>query len=262
MATQNQDIRDELSNDLLMLADILEKNVPGFNGSSLKDAANECTDPTEYGSTSWGYSVDLLQFFGYKSSEELYPKIARAGNIRVEMDLTIAGKCNTIHDGGHDPLHELELNIVVWGEDGEGKIIAAWHLDRHISDEGDEMYSDHPIYHFQFGGRRMWEEVQDYGDLIVPEPPRLAFPPMDAILAVNFVLANYFGDDWRELIGVEGGNSDSDEYRRIVSGAQERLWRPYSQALSAAWEPGPFSEQVWSPNAIWPQLIDDYEEVA
>lgn len=250
-------MRDTLSEELLTLADILDNT--GFDGGSLKSAAKECRAPTEHSRSSWGYSVEVLQFFGYAPSGDLYPEIARVGDIHLEVDLTIAGRCDEIENGGQDPLHELNLDLLVWGEDEERDLLSAWHLDRHISNEEDEIYVDHPLYHFQFGGRRMWEEVQDYGEVLVPEPPRIAFPPMDAILAVNFVLANYFGDEWRGLIDLEEGD---DEYRELVVDAQKRLWRPYSQALSSAWEPGPFSNHVWPPNEIWPQLIDDYTGVA
>ena len=255
MATKDQEIRDDLSDELLTLAEILENNIPGFDGGSLKDAANECTDPTEHGSSSWGYSVDWLQFFGYEPSDDLRPEIAQAGDLYLEIDLTIAGGCSEIESGTEDPLHELELNLLMWGENAESNILSAWHLDRHIASEGDEMYSDHPQYHFQFGGEKMWEETQDYGELLVPEPPRIAFPPMDAILAVNFILANYFEDEWNGLVDLEEGD---EEYRELVADAQKRLWRPYSRALSSAWDPGPFDHYDWSPGSIWPQLVDDY----
>lgn len=255
MATKDQEIRDDLSEELLTLAEILEDNFPGFNGGSLKDAANECMDPTKHGGSSWGYSVDWLQFFGYEPSNDLRPEIAQLSDLYLEIDLKIAGKCSEIENGTEDPLHELEFDLLVWGENEENDILSAWHLDRHISNEDDEMYADHPQYHFQFGGSKMWREVQDYGGMLVPEPPRIASPPMDAILAVNFVLANYFEAQWHGLVDLEEGE---EEYRELVADAQNRLWRPYSRALSSAWEPGPFNDQSWSPGLVWPQLIDDY----
>jgi hypothetical protein len=54
MTTKAQAMRDDLSDELLTLAEILEVNLPGFDGGSLKDAANECEDPTEYGKSSLG----------------------------------------------------------------------------------------------------------------------------------------------------------------------------------------------------------------
>jgi hypothetical protein len=258
MATKAQAIRDDLSDELLTLADILEVNLPGFDGGSLKDAANECEDPTEYGQSSWGYSVDMLQFFDYEPSGNLRPEIARAGELSLEVDLRIAGRCDSLEDGTEDPLHKLELNLLVWGEGAEKDLLNSWHLDRHISEEGDEMYTDHPLYHFQFGGEKMWNEVQDYGELLLPEAPRIAFPPMDVVLAVNFVLANFFGNEWNGLIDLDEGK---EEYRKLVADAQNRLWRPYAQALSTAWNPGPFDSHDWPPGSIWPQLIDGYMEI-
>jgi hypothetical protein len=221
----------------------------------LKQAASDCKSPTEYGSSSWGYHVSSLPFLGYEPSNDLRPKSAKENALYLEIELKIAGSCDRLEESSKDPLHKLEFDLLVWGRNEDRHLLSAWHLDRHIFEKGDSMYSDHPRYHFQFGGERLWGEVGDYGDLLVPEPPRIAFPPMDAILAVNFVLANYFGDEWKRLVDDEEGE---DEYRDLVVDAQKRLWRPYSRALSSAWQSGPYDDLAWSPDTIWPQLIDDY----
>jgi hypothetical protein len=259
MATKAQEIRDDLSDELLSLAQVLENNVPSFDGGSLKQAASDCKSPTEYGSSSWGYHVPPLSFLGYEPSSDLRPKPAKNNALYLEMELKIAGVCDRLGESSQDPLHHLKIDLSVWGRSEERRLLSAWHLDRHIFEEGDSMYSDHPRYHFQFGGERLWEEVGDYGHVLVPEPPRIAFPPMDAVLAVNFVLANYFGDEWSSLVDLEDGN---DEYRELVAEAQNRLWRPYSESLSSAWNPGPLDDHDWSPGAIWPQLVDDYTGIS
>jgi hypothetical protein len=256
--SEAQEVRNDLSQELLTLAEILEVNLPGFDAGSLRKAANDCKDPTQYGRNSWGYEVSTLLFYDYEPSANIRPEIVKAGEPFIEVDLKIAGRCEEIDEGTRDPLFELTFDLLIWGEDEERDLLSAWHLDRHIANEEDQMYSDHPIYHFQFGGERMWEQIDDYGGVLLPESPRVAYPPMDAVLATNFVLANFFGDEWKSLVG-ENGDS---EYLKLLSDAQNRFWRPYSQALSAAWQPGPFAKQDWSPAVIWPQLVDSYERGA
>jgi hypothetical protein len=78
-------------------------------------------------------------------------------------------------------------------------------------------------------------------------PPRLPYPPLDAILAIDFVLANFRGSVWRDLRSVA-------EYRRLVLEAQHRLWRPYMEMLGGA-----FVGEGPTPNDpvfdIWPNLL-------
>lgn len=252
---RNERVRSELSAEIRRLANILDENIGGFDSGPLRSAAQTCESAKPAGRDSWGYEVTALQFSGYEPSRRIRPPLAQAADITVELDIGVVGSCRIEEeDLEEDPLNRLQFDLVLWNRDEDSRYTAAWHLDRHVSNEDDPMYRDHPAYHFQFGGNRLLENVANYGEVLVPEPPRLVHPPLDAILACNFVLANFFPSDWQRL-------SDESEYTRLVGNSQRRLWKPYAEAVANAWEPGPLSSQPWPPLEIWPQLVDNYEPI-
>jgi hypothetical protein len=138
----------------------------------------------------------------------------------------------------HDPLNDLKFNIELFGyllseECPDGmNLHSSWHLDRHIFDKPDEenKYS-HPHYHFTFGGNKMKNLVgtYNYGQSLILPTPRIAYPPMDAILGIDFIIQNYYTKN-----KVRNILSDS-EYLRIISAAQERLWKPYYMSIFSKW---------------------------
>lgn len=141
----------------------------------------------------------------------------------------------------HDPLDDLKFNIELFGyllntECPDGmKLHSSWHLDRHIFEKSEEesKYS-HPHYHFTFGGDKMKAQIgtYDYGQTLILPTPRIAYPPMDAILGIDFIIQNYYTKS-----KVRNILSDS-EYIRIISSAQERLWKPYYMSIFSKWNCG------------------------
>ena len=65
--------------------------------------------------------------------------------------------------------------------------------------------------------------------------PRLVHPPLDGILAVDFVLSNYFGSQWANLC-------DEPEYQKIIRAVQEEAFGDIAF--------------VWFPLAAFAQLTD------
>lgn len=254
MASEAVLIRKEMAANMRKFAEVLEENVPGLDAGALRRAAHSCEEPTAHGRSTWGYEITSLKFPGFRPSGRVRPRLADAGEAYVEIGLSITGECNRFREECVDPLLALAVNILVWGEDGTEELITAWHLDRHLGNSTDDSESDHPRYHFQFGGRRMWQAVTNYGQVMVPEAPRLAHPPLDGILAVHFVLANFFGNIWMSLM-------ENREYEKLVVDAQEMLWRPYVGALASSWMPGPFDTKPWPADEVWPLLIDSYSPV-
>ncbi|KGO93655.1 hypothetical protein [Flavobacterium subsaxonicum] len=137
-----------------------------------------------------------------------------------------------------DPLIDLKFNIELFGyvlNDlyPEGTDLhSSWHLDRHIFDKLDEENKfSHPHYHFTFGGNKMKDALGkfNYGQSLILPTPRIAYPPMDAILGIDFIIQNYYNKN-----KVKNILTDS-EYIRIVGGAQERLWKPYYMSIFSKW---------------------------
>jgi hypothetical protein len=162
----------------------------------------------------------------------------------------VTGKCtDDSYDG--DPFKNLGIEIIISGESGKSdELVAPWYLDRFepentgTNDSGLEGDFVHPRYHFQFGGNEM--KGRDCGDLILLKSPRLAHPPMDGVLAVDFVLSNFFPSEWSKL-------KKDNEYAGVISSAQRRYWKSYATALTLGWEGNPSSEP-WTVYNLWPQV--------
>ena len=115
-------------------------------------------------------------------------------------------------------------SIVELQEGGIHELRAAWHVDTHVYEQGREL---HPRFHFQFGGDRLDAIDGDIRAILIPESPRLATVPMDAILAVDFVLSHYFGTLWQQL------RESEPRYRRLIRAASTRYWSEYFAHVTA-----------------------------
>lgn len=109
----------------------------------------------------------------------------------------------------------------------------AWHLDKHIrSEDGEDGAGTgfiHPEYHFNMGGFAITKEANmNFGSILLMDTPRLMHPPLDSILAVDFVLNNFYGCKAQNLL-------KSRSYQEIVKRSKLRLWRPYFIALASQW---------------------------
>lgn len=140
--------------------------------------------------------------------------------------------------GGIMPVKSVELNFVVEGkldDDGESHpLIACWHVDTHpevvTSDEDDGVVREdnhalHPMFHYQFGGRKLRPSAHLVRGVLVLDAPRLTIPPLDLNLAVDFVITNYAGANWQAL-------RRDTQYAHTVRDSMRRIWGPYYACLS------------------------------
>jgi len=205
-------------------------------------AAAQCRQAS---GNSWRYDLEKLSF-RLTNLRHTIPK--NVTDVLLELTIKVSGDCDP--DNLIDPFESLEFNILITGKarpERKVKVISSWHLDRDEVDEEDgEQEFIHPCYHFQYGGQHMQNPSLDYGAALILESPRIAHPPMDAILGVDFVLTNYFSSsrlDFRE----EG------DYSNLLRTAQKRIWRPYALALAEEWTERS-ERKRWPPSRIWPQL--------
>jgi len=222
---------NNIGRDICKLADLLEKHGLARDPYPLNAAGEACIrQATEQ---SWSYKVHKLIFD--------VPQVQRmpidAVDISVSFSLNIEGRL-TNGDKVENPLNELlfEIEIEAWRENEIAgtvdQLYAAWHLDKHIVKPGDHKpkYS-HPLYHIAFGGNRMEAWGQDrYGRTIILSAPRLLYPPMDAVLGVDFLLQNYLHKNDIANLLLES------EYRELLRNSQERLWKPFYTSLYSHWD--------------------------
>lgn len=75
----------------------------------------------------------------------------------------------------------------------------------------------------------MTKIVDQLGRTLLLDPPRLMHPPMDGILAIDFVLANYAGSAWKAL-------REDPQYTNLIVPQFKRFWKPYFDAVASSWE--------------------------
>ncbi|MDH2915511.1 MAG: hypothetical protein PXX77_01405 [Gallionella sp.] len=233
-------IRRRISNDLLSLAQLLNQHSSAIvlNADVLKSSANQCS--RQNSNKEWSYEVAGLRF-RVKTPQNVLPT-QNSEWLFVDVDLDVSGVLDESLD---DYFTHLVLNICVQTENRES--ICSWHFDRHIIGDAEEESDEaHPLYHFQHGGHAMKEISETLGKVLLLPTPRLPFPPMDAVLAIDFLLSNFAGAQWKEL-------RNEHIYVNLLKQAQCRHWKPYLKRLASWWDTGP--KQDASVTSLFPQLV-------
>lgn len=198
---QAKKFRKDRAGELRSLATVLQEAGLVRDAGPLLRAAGQCGDRNDF---SWGYEFAGLEF-DLRDNELRHTKPNGAELDSIELAVSLSSLCLD-KDAEDDPFTKLNVDIVVNGLDTDAnELKTAWHLDKH---EGGDSKFHHPNYHFHYGGKRIWESVASqgfsYGSLLLLESPRLDHKPLDGILAVDFVLANFSGPAWQALKAGDG----------------------------------------------------------
>lgn len=237
--------RLERAKELNLLAEILVRNNVSPDPSPVYRAASTCREDA---GDSWGYSVERL-IFRLRYIKKPIP--SGVYDVTLTFSMSLTGHCYEDSEI-RDPLDSLEFNIVINGKhDDEGTtnpVMCSWHLDRdEPPSAGGKHEFMHPCYHFQFGGRHAKGSRLDFGAALILESPRIAHPPMDAILGVDFILTNYIKSSDLNF-------REESDYKNLLKKAQARMWRPYAHALAHTWHDIP-DKSYWHFKLPWPQLV-------
>jgi hypothetical protein len=170
------------------------------------------------------YKFDKLVFF-IDRLKKTVPENLNYCQIFLEHMLMVKDDLKPDEDPLYGYYFDLNLFVYKSKKARQKEYTSSWHHDRHIS-SGSESYT-HPIYHFQFGGKKF--ELIDH-EMSVLSSPRLPHPPMDIFLGFHFIISNYYDNkipEVRELL-------DDYDYQFIIKKAQERLWTPYFNAFDSS----------------------------
>lgn len=146
-------------------------------------------------------------------------------------------------------LNGYAFSMIIAGMDENGKKVkSSWHIDYDNSDKAEYL---HPHLHLTYGGQSM--ENIPLGDVLLLPTPRLAYPPIDIILGIDFALSNFVKKDIYENI-----RSDP-QYRAAVKHSQIKYWKPYMLSLAHYWcnfTCGDFPIHTNQSKCLNPNLID------
>jgi len=175
-----------------------------------------------------------------------FPKRLSHANVKVlelEFDLNLHGAFQNAIDG-RDPFTSYGLNIVIFGlsESSKNILVNAMHLDRH---DGTQSNTVHPYYHFQFGGNRLKDNVQEYGQVLILDSPRIMYHPMDFILTIDFIVSNFLPETWEKL-------KKESMYISVLEKVQKLFVAPYFRSLVNFFDNAP---NQWKHDELYPQLV-------
>jgi len=253
MSKKYSSVKQKRGEELIRFATVLQNSSIPCDLQSLTDAGGKCHGFEPAGKGSWGYNIEGLLLHNPDEVSHVRPTGAKLTSIQINVRLI--GRCNVAN--GFDPIQSLGVEIILNGTaNEEGKTVSlrsSWYMDRYdatsdrISEEGSDNRKCpvHPHYHIQFGGKNV--KSVSPGKLIVASPPRIAHPPMDALLATDFVISNYFSSEWLKL------RTKSTEYLPLIKESQKGYWLPYADALKRNWN-RPSRGDVWEAVDLWPQL--------
>jgi hypothetical protein len=257
--------RKKFATDLRKLYDIIYAYFPTAEISSIQGAITELRNEKkipqipgiESDNNLWGYTLSRLIFNFEKTPRHTTPDNCK--DLKLILDIKVVGNCEDLKTL-KDPLKWLEFNIVIEGtkftKEENIPMITSYHLDRHLQgkEDGDIGYP-HPLYHFQFGGRKLKEYNGsiETGNLLVFDSPRIAHYPMEAILGIDFTLSNFFPQVWLRM------KTESSEYVNLIEEYQDMILKPYIHTHASQWQYSTenlATDSFWNPNIICPQLFN------
>lgn len=187
----------------------------------------------------WEYNLVKFEFKNINIDRHIRPtkvnNIAKSGDGTAKVLLSVYCCCNSSNDidENEDPIINLATKINIQFEflDDEKaddcKILqSSWHLDKQGA--GKKVNSSHPLYHYEFGGTEITKDNEfNFGDFFLIDAPRIMHPPLDIVLAMDFVIKNYYKVEDHSAL------TNQEKYRQYIKNAQIRLWRPYALSLAS-----------------------------
>jgi hypothetical protein len=190
------------------------------------------------------HSIDPEQKF-----RKIRPKrVHRGAGLDLEYNISLKG--NLPVSDSADPLSELAIGFKLTALSEDNKLLVnSWHIDRHITGEGENSYFPHPVYHIQYGGKTMTEdEGIDHGDILLVDTPRVPCPPHDIALSIDYILCNYYGRVWYQL-------KEDDRYNDAIKYSRKCFWYAYFKSISDSFETDKPVNKGFMFSHINPQLI-------
>lgn len=126
---------------------------------------------------------------------------------------------------GQIPFDSYGFSLSFSGMTDSSESQMAMHLDMEKSSSPNVL---HPMFHLTFGGEKL--KNIELGDMLCLPAPRIAFPPMDIILGIDFVLSNFL-----ERKKYEDKIIINPHYSTPLRKAQEKYWKPYYVSIAHHW---------------------------
>ncbi len=214
----------KMGDQLCFLAGLLTKNrlITPSSCSSLKEAATKLKKLNN--SPSWSYSLNGAKQIEFQpSSEESKFEVIP----RLSIEICVNEKNRVT------PFNVLTMTLEL--VDIQKKPISRWHIDKANSGQAG------PIFHLQGGGH--WRGNTNREIEVPTKLPRWPSPPLDLVLAVEMVIANFFPGIWKESF------RGKQSWVELIKESQKLCFLPYFEILGQS-TPHSCLEHCWGSNFV------------
>ena len=241
----------EISRDLSSLRGLLHQHWKGSitNETILDSIWNSETAGYSFGKHNDNYLVFKRIDFGRKVRPVFDSDLAE---INLKLGINIKHHTDKSRLGN---IETLGVDFSVSGyflddDENEKDVVFSWHLDKDKKEAKEHEFT-HALYHLNFGGTAMTKPKEedipwDFGSLLLMETPRFVHHPMDVVLAVDFILRNFYKEERHIKI------TEQKAYKLLLKKAADRYLKPYYQGIMSKWNKD--IETDLSPEYLLPSL--------
>lgn len=204
----------------------------------------------------WGYKSGKLAL-RLATGSVICP--AQTKSLACTMEIAVEGEIRSPQNKGEELVWSITSTAMNLEFSADSSTVGAgwsqyWHLDTHIDPPGTSPPDEaHPMFHLHFGGGRMaarrLAKAGCWGQMLEMHGPRIAHPPLDLILALDFILANATGPRWKKEF------CKAKEYSTAVGNSQRRFWKPYKETLVAFYGCKQREQETHPARLFWPALV-------
>jgi hypothetical protein len=230
---------NERAQELFDIAAILNDLGLAPDTGPITQAASQCRSPVrtaqagqpDTGRQYWGFEIAELRI-NLENQRHLRPRSAvmdgAIGILSVIVEEYVPedeGAVGNSYSLLRQAYVDFHVDVFHTVDNVECMLRAAWHIDTHLHGTT-RTHGVHPRFHFQVGGEHLEDIDANIRGVLMPETPRMPCAPLDAILAIDFVLAHYCGDQWALLKDLV------PSYLRLRKTPMQRYWSPYFRTLA------------------------------
>lgn len=220
-------VRLERANELTRYAQLIDKfsignTFPLYKAAQkLRDKSQAFHKPNTTDYSCWGYNIENLTIYLPVIGRHIYPNSITTLEVSIDTNILCDHQIWGTFD---DPFIQMNFRSKIRGIDTTGVYSFGFHIDRH--DESIETDEIHPAYHIQYLTRI--DDSVKLGNVLSMDTPRMMHMPVDIILGIDLVLANFAPNIWHKM-------RDESEYHAIFKMYQKCFWRPYAHTFANHW---------------------------
>jgi hypothetical protein len=227
----------DMISDLRSFKQLLIQNMGSYitNINALDSAISQIKSPNK---EFWSYNVPRLEFKELDLGKVVCPDLHEDFIRNAVLELTIKFACRSgIPDPIEDPITDYGVQIQIKIRDLDNVVVKSfWRFELHPTKVNGKSAKQpefhHPLYHLHFGGHELNNDnhTLNQSNVLILEAPRIMHPPMDIVLAIDFVLNNFYSfHECKPFIKLK----NNPLYDKIVKNARERFWKPFALGFAS-----------------------------